>query len=225
MSINKKNTKALLNINKASFLLVVLPYIGFNWRELYVSPFYSIQQVGLVLLVLIAIELLFTQLIKKTGKYDQVLSVLFICFSILFFYGNDLVVPVNEFIIKSFHLFIKEKIVFIIIAILLLIFIYYFVALKKLWKVLNIFLCIYCVVNIFSIRNLNRVIEAPIESIQNGYKKINNVANDKPILLIVMDEYSSPDELYKILKDSAVYNFSNNLKKNGWEVRNSSYTY
>jgi len=40
-----------------------------------------------------------------------------------------------------------------------------------------------------------------------------------------MDEYSSPDELYKILKDSAVYNFSNNLKKNGWEVRNSSYTY
>jgi hypothetical protein len=203
----------------------VLPYIGFNWRELYVSPFYSIQQAGIVLIVLIAIEFLFTQLIKKTGKYEQLLSVLFICFSILFFYGNDLVVPVNEFITKSFHLFIKEKIVFIIIAILLFIFIYYVVALKKLWKVLNIFLCIYCVVNIFSTRNLNRVIEAPIDSIQNGYKKINTVANSKPILLIVMDEYSSPDELYKILKDSAVYNFSNNLKKNGWELRNSSYTY
>jgi hypothetical protein len=219
------NSWTLWDINKASFLLVALPYIGFNWRELYESPFYSLGQVGLVLLVLIGIELVFTQLVKKMGKYEQVISVLFICFSILFFYGNDLVVPVNAFIIKSFHLFIKEKIVFIVIAILLLIFIYYIIALKKLWKVLNIFLGIYCVVNIFSTRNLNRVIEAPIDSIQNGYKKINSIANDKPILLIVMDEYSSPDELYKILKDSSVYNFSNRLKKAGWEVRNSSYTY
>ena len=226
MSIKLKlNSWTLWDINKASFLMVVLPYIGFNWRELYESPFYGLGQVGLVLLVLIGIELVFTQLVKKMGKYEQVLSVLFICFSILFFYGNDLVVPVNAFIIKSFHLFIKEKIVFIVIAILLLIFIYYIIALKKLWKVLNIFLGIYCLVNIFSTRNINRVLEAPIDSIQNGYKKINSVANDKPILLIVMDEYSSPNELYKILKDSAVYNFSNNLQKNGWEVRNSSYTY
>ena len=226
MSIKLKiNSWTLWDINKASFLMMVLPYIGFNWRELYESPFYSLGQVGLVLLILIGIELLFTQLVKKMGKYEQVLSVLFICFTVLFFYGNDLVVPVNAFIIKSFHLFIKEKIVFIVIAILLLIFIYYIIALKKLWKVLNIFLGIYCVVNIFSTRNLNRVIEAPIDSIQNGYVKINNDANDKPILLIVMDEYSSPDELYKILKDSAVYNFSNSLKKTGWEVRNSSYTY
>jgi len=226
MSIKIKiNSWTLWDINKASFLMVVLPYIGFNWRELYESPFYSLGQAGLVLLVLIGIEIVFTQLVKKMGKYEQVLSVLFICFTVLFFYGNDLVVPVNAFIIKSFHIFIKEKIVFIIIAILLLIFIYYIIASKKLWKVLNIFLGIYCLVNIFSTRNLNRVIEAPIDSIQNGYKKINSVANDKPILLIIMDEYSSPDELYKILKDSAVYNFSDNLKKAGWEVRNSSYTY
>jgi tryptophan-rich sensory protein len=129
MSIKLRiNTWTLWNINKPSFLMVLLPYIGFNWRELYESPFYSLGQAGLVILVLIAIELVFVQLIKKTGKYEQVLSVLFICFSILFFYGNDLVVPVNEFIIKSFHLFIKEKIVFIVIAILLLIFIYYIIA-------------------------------------------------------------------------------------------------
>jgi hypothetical protein len=100
-------------------------------------------------------------------------------------------------------------------------------------------------VNIFSTRNLNIAIIPPIDSIQNGYKHISeSLSSDKndnkngnenqdgyrsqdqkPIILIVLDEYSSPDELYKILKDSAVYNFSNNLKKNGWEVRNSSYTY
>ena len=237
MSINKKNTKALLNINKASFLLVVLPYIGFNWRELYVSPFYSIQQVGLVLLVLIAIELLFTQLIKKTGKYDQVLSVLFICFSILFFYGNNIVIPVYQYVTKSLQIYIKEKVLFIIISFFLLLILHYLLAKKNLWKVFNVFLGIYFIVNIFSTRNLNIAVIPPIDSIQNGYKHIsesfssdkngneNNNEGQKPIVLIVLDEYSSPDELYKIVKDSTVYNFSSALKIKGWEVRNSSYTY
>ena len=225
MSINKKNTETLWDLNKASFLMVVLPYIGFNWRELYESPYYSIQQTGLVLLVLITIEALFTQLVKKLGKYEKLLSVLFICFTILFFYGNDIVVPIYQYLTKSLQIYIKEKVLFLILAGLLIFIFHYLVAKKNLWKVFNIFLGIYFLVNIFSSRNLNRVIEAPIESIQNGYKKIENMANVKPIILIVLDEYSSPDELYKILKDSAVYNFSNNLKKSGWEVRNNSYTY
>ena len=226
MSIkNKKNTGALWDLSKASFLMVVLPYIGFNWRELFGSPYYSIQQAGLVLLVLITIEALFTQLVKNLGKYEKLLSVLFICFTILFFYGNNIVIPIYQYITKSLQIYIKEKVLFIIISFFLLLILHYLLAKKNLWKVFNVFLGIYFLVNIFSSRNLNRVIEAPIESIQNGYKKIENVANGKPIILILLDEYSSPDELYKIVKDSSVYNFSNNLKKSGWEVLNKSYTY
>jgi len=232
MSIKPKlNTSSLWDINKPSFLMVVLPYIGFNWRELYESPFYSLGQAGLVLLFLIAIELVFTQLVKKTGKYEQLLSVLFICFSTLFFYGNNFLVPVSEFISGTLHLFIREKIIFLSIALLILAVLYFIFSKNKNWKVLNVFLGIYCLVNIFSTRNLQREFIPPIESIQNGYKNIgrnlspNEKGNEKPIILIVMDEYSSPDELYKILKDSAVYTFSNSLKKAGWEVRNRSYTY
>jgi hypothetical protein len=232
MSIKPKlNTSSLWDINKPSFLMVVLPYIGFNWRELYESPFYSLGQAGLVLLVLIVIELLFTQLVKKTGKYEQLLSLLFIGFTTLFFYGNNFLVPVSEFISGTLHLFIREKIIFLCIALLILALLYFIFSKNKNWKVLNVFLAIYCVVNIFSTRNLQRELIRPIESIQNGYKDIsrsfspNEKGNEKPIILIVMDEYSSPDELYKIIKDSAVYDFSNNLKKAGWEVRNSSYTY
>ena len=226
MSIKKKlNTGNLWNLNKASFLMVVLPYIGFNWRELYESPYYSLGQAGLVLLVLVAIEITFTKLVKRVGKYEKVLSVLFICFTILFYFGNDLVVPIYQYVTKSLHFYTKEKVLFLIVGILLVFIFHYLISKKNLWKVLNVFLGIYFFVNVFSSRNLNRLIEAPIEFIQNGYKKINNVANDKPILLIVMDEYSSPDELYKIVKDSSVYNFSNTLKGKGWEVRNSSYTY
>ena len=243
MSVNKKNTGALWDLSKASFLMVVLPYIGFNWRELYESPYYSIGQAGIVLLVLIAIELAFTHLVKKMGKYEKLLSVLFICFTILFFYGNNIVIPIYQYITKSLQIYIKEKVLFIIISFFLLLILHYLLAKKNLWKVFNVFLSIYFIVNIFSTRNLNIAIIPPIDSIQNGYKHIsenfesNNNDNknenqdvyrsqdQKPIILIVLDEYSSPDELNKIVKDSSVYNFSNNLKKSGWEVRNNSYTY
>jgi len=239
MSINKKNTVTLWDLNKASFFMVVLPYIGFNWKELYESPYYSLGQAGIVLLLLIAIELAFTLLVKKMGKYEKLLSVLFICFTILFFYGNNIVIPIYQYVTKSLQIYIKEKVLFIIISFLLLFILHYLLAKKNLWKVFNIFLGIYFLVNIFSTRNLNIAIIPPIDSIQNGYKHISeNLSSDKnenqdvyrsqdqkPIILIVMDEYSSPDELYKIVKDSSVYNFSNTLENKGWEVRNSSYTY
>lgn len=232
MSIKiKLNTGNLWDLNKASFLMVVLPYIGFNWRELYESPYYSLGQASIVILVLITIEIAFTQLVKRVGKYEQLLSVLFICFTILFFYGNNIVIPIYQFVTKSLHFYIKEKVLFLIIAIVIVFIFHYLFAKKNLWKVLNVFLGIYFLVNVFSTRNLNVTIIPPIDSIQNGYKHISESLGSninevqKPIILIVLDEYSSPDELYKIMKDSSVYNFSNNLKKNGWEVRNSSYTY
>jgi hypothetical protein len=243
MSINKKNTETLWNLNKASFLMVVLPYIGFNWRELYESPYYSLGEAGLVLIVLIGIELTFIHLVKKMGKYEELLSVLFICFTILFFYGNNIVIPVYQYVTKSLQIYIKEKVLFLILAGLLVFIFHYLLAKKNLWKVFNIFLGIYFLVNVFSSRNLNIAIIPPIDSIQNGYKHISeglssdkndnkngnqngySSQNQKPIILIVLDEYSSPDELYKIVKDSSIYNFSNTLKGQGWEVRNSSYTY
>ena len=250
MSIKKKlNTGNLWNLNKASFVMVVLPYIGFNWRELYDSVFFSVKEAGQIILFLIFIEIIFKQLVKRLGKYEKVLSVLFICFTILFFYGNNIVIPIYQYVTKSLHFYIKEKILFLIVGILLVFIFHYLFAKKNLWKVFNVFLGIYFLVNVFSTRNLNVEIIPPIDSIQNGYRNISdslgsNINDDKkgnkngnenqngsrnqvqkPIVLIVLDEYSSPDELYKIVKDSSVYNFSNTLKNKGWEVRNSSYTY
>jgi hypothetical protein len=231
MRINKKNTETLWNLNKASFLMVVLPYIGFNWRELYDSVFFSVKEAGLILLFLIFIEIIFKQVVKRLGKYEKLLSVLFICFTILFFYGNNIVIPIYQYITKSLHFYIKEKMLFLIVAGLLVFIFHYLFAKKNLWKVFNVFLGIYFIVNIFSSKNLNAEITPPIDLIQNGYRNISeSLSSDKnevqkPIVLIVLDEYSSPDELYKIVKDSSVYNFSNTLKNKGWEVRNSSYTY
>ena len=228
---NKINTGALWDLKKASFLMVVLPYIGFNWRELYDSVFFSVKEAGIILLFLIFIEIIFKQLVKRLVKYEKLLSVLFICFTILFFYGNNIVIPIYQYITKSLHFYIKEKVLFLIVAGLLVFIFHYLFGKKNLWRVLNVFLVIYFLVNIFSSKNLNAEIIPPIDSIQNGYRNISeSLSSDKnevqkPIVLIVLDEYSSPDELYKIVKDSSVYNFSNTLKNKGWEVRNNSYTY
>jgi hypothetical protein len=43
--------------------------------------------------------------------------------------------------------------------------------------------------------------------------------------LIITDEYTSPDELYKVYKDSNIYNFSNKLINKGWKIKNSKYSY
>lgn len=228
---NKINTGALWDLKKASFLMVVLPYIGFNWRELYDSVFFSVKEAGIILLFLIFIEIIFKQLVKRLVKYEKLLSVLFICFTILFFYGNNIVIPIYQYITKSLHFYIKEKVLFLIVAGLLVFIFHYLFGKKNLWRVLNVFLVIYFLMNIFSSKNLNAEIIPPIDSIQNGYRNISeSLSSDKnevqkPIVLIVLDEYSSPDELYKIVKDSSVYNFSNTLKNKGWEVRNNSYTY
>ena len=229
--MSTKNLK--WDVKKPSFLLVVVPYIGFNWRELYESPYYSLKEVGALLLVLLSIELLFTQLVKRLGKYEQMVSVLFISFTLLFFYGNNIVIPIYQYVTKSLHFYIKEKVLFLIVGMLVVIIFHYLFAKKNLWKVLNVFLGIYFLVNVFAARNLNVATIPPIDSIQNGYKLISKSAstidngskNQKPIVLIIMDEYSSPDELYKIVKDSTVYNFSTTLESKGWEVRNSSFTY
>jgi hypothetical protein len=228
---NKINTGALWDLKKASFLMVVLPYIGFNWRELYDSVFFSVKEAGIILLFLIFIEIIFKQVAKRLVKYEKLLSVLFICFTILFFYGNNIVIPIYQYITKSLHFYIKEKVLFLIVAGLLVFIFHYLFGKKNLWRVLNVFLVIYFLMNIFSSKNLNAEIIPPIDSIQNGYRNISeSLSSDKnevqkPIVLIVLDEYSSPDELYKIVKDSSVYNFSNTLKNKGWEVRNNSYTY
>jgi len=52
----------------------------------------------------------------------------------------------------------------------------------------------------------------------------NNI-NVKPILLVICDEYTSPDDLYNVYKDSSIYNFSNELTSKGWIVKNSFYSY
>jgi hypothetical protein len=61
---------------------------------------------------------------------------------------------------------------------------------------------------------------------KNSFIPISKINNSvKPILLIISDEYSSPDGLYRLYKDSSIYQFSNEMLSKGWIIKNSFYSY
>jgi hypothetical protein len=70
----------------------------------------------------------------------------------------------------------------------------------------------------------------PLESIQNNYQAIGHNfqrinKKEKPVILIIMDEYNSPDNLFELTKDSNVYSFNNWLKNTGWQTKTNAYSY
>ena len=73
---------------------------------------------------------------------------------------------------------------------------------------------------IFSLNKDEKI--SNVHDIKNNFLPIERADTlAKPILLLVSDEYNSPDGLFEVFKDSSVYNFSNKLKKNGWIVKNT----
>jgi hypothetical protein len=92
------------------------------------------------------------------------------------------------------------------------------------YKYLNVFLLIFSAATLISSIKSS----APISTIafKSNYIHIpQNKSATKPVILIISDEYNSPDGLFKVNKDSNVYQFSKELINNGWIVKNSFYTY
>jgi hypothetical protein len=87
---------------------------------------------------------------------------------------------------------------------------------------LNFFLLTLSMVVLFSTKQApekGRIIKKNLVSINS------NKPNSKPVILIITDEYASPNELYKIQKDSSLFDFSRKLNADGWVTKNSFFSY
>ncbi len=208
------------NLNKASFIILLLPYVGFNFKEIYSSPFFSTLNFIGIFSFFILFEIVFKLANNKLLKFGNLLTAFTVSGSLIFFYGVYFATYLQSFTIHP----IKDRVILIpamIIIFLLLIF-------KKKhqsFKIFNAFFIVFGIVtfllnSIFSRENLKN-----INSIQNSYIQLQRDEELKPIILLITDEYNSPDGLYKVFKDSAIYNFSNNLKQNNWIVRNNNFSY
>lgn len=69
-------------------------------------------------------------------------------------------------------------------------------------------------------KNVHFSINTKYNNLDGNHKE--NQESNKPIILIIADEYCSPDNLYTLVKDSTLYDFSNALKNKKWIVNNSS---
>ena len=208
---------------------MVFPYLAISWKNLYSSVFFSWGKLGLVLITLIIVELLFKWATNKNNRMTQWVNILFVTIVILFFYGTFFIVPTIDFL-NSFsfvHIFREKNITIGYFILLILIQAILIKRQGAIYRLLNIFFLILFIVVVVGIslagkgptfKNINEIKSAPI-------KFPNRDSIRKPVILVIADEYASPDELYKVFKDSSVYAFSKELIKQGWLVDNGFYSY
>ncbi len=216
---------SIFNINKASFLLIVLPYLGANLIGLSNSPFFSYTNLALLFLALISIELISKWSIYKFNKYKKLLSIILVTISIEFFYGFALNIPLHTITQKLFSIDLREKILLVIALVFIVGLQLLFTRKKYTYKALNFFLIILTIIAISSSISKKPSQAIPLDSIQSNYQSIDHgPQNTKPVILILVDEYNSPDNLFELTKDSSIYSFNNWLKEKGWQTKTTTYS-
>ena len=226
MNFKQFYKERILNIDKASFLFIVLPYLGANLISLSNSPFFSYTNLILLVTVLIAIEFISKWSIAQLKLYEKLLSILLVTISIEFFYGFALNIPLHTITQKIFSVDLREKILLVIALVIIVGLQLIFTKRKLSYKVLNIFLLILSVIAFGSSISKEPNKAVPLETMQNNYQEITKQHREiKPVILIIVDEYNSPDNLFELTKDSSIYSFNNWLKEKGWQTKTTAYSH
>ena len=220
-----------MDLRKASFLLIVLPYLGANLLSLIESPFFSWLNLGFLIILLMAIEIITKWLLLYSGKFEKIFTIIMVTVTIEFFYGFTLNIPLHKItktLLTLFSIELRGKVLLLIAFILLVGLQLAFLRKKLSYKGMNIFLIILTVIALGSSVSKRPAKLEPLNSIQNSYQIIGS--NDqgsatKPVILIIMDEYNSPDNLFQLTKDSSVYSFNQWLQQNKWQTKTNAYSY
>jgi hypothetical protein len=211
--------KKIYTIERLSIIILILPYFIYNWISIKNSFYFKGIYIIYFFIILIIVEITLNYLLSFTN--NKKISNFILFFIIIFFYGFYITNLIHSSFSKFLGIYIRGRFIFYI-----LIPISYFLLIninKKSYKFLNTFFLLFIIINFFYLKKSNK----PNISINNNFKKLDNqFVTNKPVILIICDMYSSPDELYKIYKDSpSIYSFSNKLKLNKWIVNNNFLSY
>jgi hypothetical protein len=217
--------RGFFELKKLSLFLIALPYLAFNFEKIINSPFYSFTQLILIFVIILLLDVIFKWGFFKLNKKLHTIISLFIVFtSIVFFYGLYLTIFLQKTFQGHFNLLIRGR---SIIEFLVALFILLILIMKKKtidYQYLNIFLIFFSLITVFT--SVNIATREKKEEFKSSFVSIPlNNSPVKPILLIISDEYTSPDGLYQIYKDSSIYQFSNKLAHKGWIIKNSFYSF
>ena len=221
---DKKDKLAFLG--RASFLILILPYLVIITSGLILSPLTSVLNVSILVIVLAFISIVYSKLFNPI---PQRLFLYIICNSVIltvFYYDtifSRIYITLNLIFFRS-----TVKFRYIMPAALLLSFGVQFIFrnhIKLFIKVVNVFFLIFFLNTLFYKFNQNK-----------SYFKNRNVQSQpiaitpslgklKPTILIIADEYASPTDLFKHFHDSTIFSFSSSLKDKNWNVVERNYSY
>ena len=215
-----KNLKEILNLRRASFFFLVLPYFTDFSIKYFKNEHTLFLKLSILIVLFFIIDILFTISFKLTKNKIFVLAIIYSILILFFYYSYilEFFVVIND---HTFNLHLRAK---YILPEVLILFIYAIFKnrfnLNNTFYILNVFFIISSIVNLIydiDLRNINK------ENI-----KIHPISIDQkignPIILIITDEYASPDELMKKYKDSNIYNYQKNLTNNNWTANNHMYS-
>lgn len=217
----KNLIKLFFNINRVSFFLIILPFITFNLFTFLNSQYFNLVNLFIFFLSFVFIDLLI-KLILEYLLFFKFFAALFFSALIIFFYGYYLVSFFQKIFLNNFEVFPRGRYILFVIFLVMIGVQVVFIKINYI-RYFNVFLIIFTIINFtINFKNMNYS-NLGISQLDNEFHKIDlSDKSKKPVVLIVSDEYSSPDELFGVYEDSSVYDFSNYLKNTNWLVRNSS---
>ncbi len=224
--------KQFLALDKPSFLIIVLPYFIFIWDDIYLSTFFSYSK-----LLLLPVILFISFIIDWSNRFFTYLEnrkiylliTLLSTLVIMILYYYSILIPTIVWIKQQIPTFKFNRryaapIIFIIFAVLQIRFnqpksSYFFIL-----NVLFINFSLLVTFNKIQSNWKDKLVN--INQIKSSYLSIkpDNIS-PKPIILIIVDEYQSPNDLFSIDKDSSFYSFSQKLVQNGWIVKNKFHSH
>jgi len=192
-----------ITLEHKSLAILSAPYI---MMELMSKGFYSIY-----ILIVVAVLLVLDILIKN--RYHFLLIALYLYFLYVYFIYVDTLDVVHSLPFSKFS---------VVALLMLTLASYFFYRKKKAVKAFNIFMLIFAATFIFNAVNAKKFdqdsILAKINSKSTAPLFSNVAENDKPILLLVMDELASSGEIYKHTKDSIEFDFDKKIEVMGFNV-------
>jgi voltage-gated potassium channel Kch len=211
-------------LNYPSITLLALPYFIYYLPGFLESNLFKAATFTGYLGTLILIDVLIRS-INTNSKFKWIADFIIwiICFYI--FYGLILSEKIQSIIISQLDVVIRGR---LLLSIGLFALIFGAMKLKpKKYFIVNTFLFILITANIINsgITLINKTQKENIVHYSKFIPKNKFEHYSKPIILIILDEYSSPNELFKLTKDSSLFEFSKSLERNNWEVRNNSFSY
>ena len=202
-----------------SFLLIALPYFAFNWKEIFHSPFFSIPQLVIILLVIAVIDLFIKALLISRSRFTKAIVILLLTAAIVFFYGYYFVADLQQFAQRFGKLPIRMRMLFVLLFISLVSL--QAILFNKRWfyKLLNVYLLIFSVLVIAWPRSRPRPAATLNSIVSHPVKLRAGKQTGKPLILLITDEYQSPPDMAALFGDSSLNNFSDSLSANHWIVK------